>query len=428
MTRVNSTNWAGTERFVVDSDPSKGNYTTIQSAIDVASLTGNATIWINPGFYSENLVFGIGNYSIVGNAAYKSYSATIDGNCTFTNHTGNFTFENLNFNAAAGDIITVTSNSASSGSLYFNQCTFNSQAGKCVVATATAPAQFNVDLNRCDSQGSTGNIVLDGPLGSNINYCGMNTNTGDVFDLNNGANISPFYTPYNSGSGHGATIRGTTCNFISLHCAGSFGLELVNFLAAGQAIVAFMGFSSSAPSGYWATGAGTLIYGGIGVGGKSVDPVTTQLTLGFQPFATAGTSGTAVAGACGFDSTSFAVSPTGFVTFTGSSGGFPSTSITANQTLAVNNGYYVALGSLSLALPATSAVGDIIKVTLTPSGTSWTITQGVGQQIFVGAFGDSSGVSGSAASSSVGDSVTLECIVANTIWVTTSVIGSITLT
>lgn len=99
--------------------------------------------------------------------------------------------------------------------------------------------------------------------------------------------------------------------------------------------------------------------------------------------------------------------------------------ITTNQTLAVNNGYVVTSGTLSLALPATSAVGDEIELTL-DGGTSWTLTQGVGQQIRFGSTQTTAGVGGSLASTAQGDAIRLICTVANTRWNILSSIGNIT--
>jgi hypothetical protein len=100
--------------------------------------------------------------------------------------------------------------------------------------------------------------------------------------------------------------------------------------------------------------------------------------------------------------------------------------ITANQTLVANTGYFCVSpgGALSLALPTTGAtVGSIIEVVL-DGATSWTITQGVGQQIRYGTQQTTSGAGGSLASNNQGDSVRLVCEVANTRWVATSGIGT----
>lgn len=99
--------------------------------------------------------------------------------------------------------------------------------------------------------------------------------------------------------------------------------------------------------------------------------------------------------------------------------------ITTNQTLAVNNGYVVTSGTLSLALPTTSAVGDIIELTL-DGGTSWTLTQSSGQQIRFGNVQTTSGAGGSLASTAAGDTIRIVCTVANTRWNVLSCIGNIT--
>lgn len=104
----------------------------------------------------------------------------------------------------------------------------------------------------------------------------------------------------------------------------------------------------------------------------------------------------------------------------------PYTAITANQALAVSNGYFVTSGTLSLSLPATSVIGDKIELTLA-GGTSWTITQAAGQQIFIGNQNTTSGTGGSLASTANGDSVSLVCLTANTTWYVKSSMGNITI-
>lgn len=103
------------------------------------------------------------------------------------------------------------------------------------------------------------------------------------------------------------------------------------------------------------------------------------------------------------------------------------TAITANTTLAACHGYIVESGALSLALPATSSVGDVIAVTLA-QGTSWTITQAAGQQIRLGTYQTTVGASGSLMSTALGDSVSLVCTVANTSWMSYATQGNILIT
>lgn len=101
--------------------------------------------------------------------------------------------------------------------------------------------------------------------------------------------------------------------------------------------------------------------------------------------------------------------------------------IGANQTLAINNGYFcTAGGALSLALPAVSAVGDTIIVSLDGS-TSWTVTQpNAATQIRIGNVQTTLGVGGSLASTATGDTITLVCETANARWVVTDMVGNIT--
>lgn len=90
--------------------------------------------------------------------------------------------------------------------------------------------------------------------------------------------------------------------------------------------------------------------------------------------------------------------------------------INASGTLVVNTGVNCTGGAaLSLALPGTSAVGDIIRVVLDGS-TSWTITQAANQQIRVGAVTTTLGVGGSVSSIAQGDFIEMVCKTANLVW------------
>ncbi len=108
-------------------------------------------------------------------------------------------------------------------------------------------------------------------------------------------------------------------------------------------------------------------------------------------------------GVCHFSNSDFGVDSNGFVTFIGS-GNIVWQTITASQTLAVNNGYMcISPGAaLSLALPATATIGDIIEVTL-DGATSFVITQSAGQQIRVGNVETTLGAGGTLTTLAAGD-------------------------
>lgn len=98
----------------------------------------------------------------------------------------------------------------------------------------------------------------------------------------------------------------------------------------------------------------------------------------------------------------------------------------ASTPLVVNNGFIANSGAaLSFSLPAASAVGDMVALTLDGS-TSWTITQAAGQRIRIGSTETTLGAGGSLTSTAQGDTVYLLCVTANTRWITSSIVGNIT--
>ena len=119
---------------------------------------------------------------------------------------------------------------------------------------------------------------------------------------------------------------------------------------------------------------------------------------------------------------------TNTLTITNASSSFTWSVIGASGPLVVNNGYFCTTGAaLSFSLPAASAVGDQVALSLDGS-TSWTITQGAGQQIRLGLLQTTSGVGGSLASTAQGDTVILVCSVANLRWnVVYGPVGNITI-
>lgn len=82
MTRIVPTNTYGISQFVVSPDPSQGNFTTIQSAVNAASA--GDTIYIADGIYNENvtLIPGIVLTSLTASGYNSNVSFT--GSFTFT--------------------------------------------------------------------------------------------------------------------------------------------------------------------------------------------------------------------------------------------------------------------------------------------------------------------------------------------------------
>ncbi len=97
------------------------------------------------------------------------------------------------------------------------------------------------------------------------------------------------------------------------------------------------------------------------------------------------------------------------------------------QTAAVNNGYIANnAGQVTVTLPSTSAVGDMVAVTGINNATGWKIAQNGGNQIFFGSSSTTSGAGGSLTSTATRDTVYLVCMTANATWNVVSAIGNIT--
>ena len=151
---------------------------------------------------------------------------------------------------------------------------------------------------------------------------------------------------------------------------------------------------------------GPLTSGQFLIGSTGADPVAALITAGSNITLTPGAG-------------SLTIASTGALAISW-------TLIGASQTLAINSGYVCTTGAaLSLALPATAALGSMIAVTLDGS-TSWAITQGSGQQIRFGNVQTTSGAGGSLTSTAAGDTIYMVCTVANTRWNVVFSIGNIT--
>lgn len=153
-----------------------------------------------------------------------------------------------------------------------------------------------------------------------------------------------------------------------------------------------------------------------GIDGVNVGSVAKVVTLASDQLGTATiTAGTGITVTPGANTITIAASSTGFTWSV----------ITADQTAAVNNGYFCnKAGTLALALPAASAVGDIIEVTNENTALGVQFTQAAGQQILIGNTNTTSGATGTLTSSAVGDTLKIVCKVANTIWRVTSEVGN----
>lgn len=156
------------------------------------------------------------------------------------------------------------------------------------------------------------------------------------------------------------------------------------------------------------TNLGPLTNGQLAIGSTGADPTAATITAG-----------------TGINVTNGA----GSITIASVGGGLTWTVITADQTIAVGNGYICnKAGLLTLTLPATPSVGDMFSVTGINTALGWKVAQNATQQMFFGTSSTTVGVGGSLASINIRDSICCVCVVAGSaaVWNVIDAIGNIT--
>jgi hypothetical protein len=110
-----------------------------------------------------------------------------------------------------------------------------------------------------------------------------------------------------------------------------------------------------------------------------------------------------------------------------SGGGVEWTEVTGTSvSAAVNNGYILNnAGLVTLTIPTTAAVGDVLRVVGKGAG-GFTIAQNTSESINYGDNTTTTGTGGSLSSTHRYDAVDLVCVTANTVWNVTSSIGNLT--
>lgn len=152
-----------------------------------------------------------------------------------------------------------------------------------------------------------------------------------------------------------------------------------------------------------------LTDGQLLIGSTGNDPSIASLTAGANITITPGAGTISIAAAIG-----------AFFTWTAT---------TVNAGMVVANGYVAnKAGLLTMTLPATAAIGDMLAITGINTAVGWRIAQNANQQIFFGDQSTTVGVGGYIEATAIRDSVELVCVVAgaSTVWNVISSIGNIT--
>lgn len=248
------------------------------------------------------------------------------------------------------------------------------------------------------------NITLD-LAGGAVAVEHLTANTGGILNpaANNfnifGAVVAAGTTPLaTAGAASTITVNVQTSQAIAAADATKIGLSNFDSASFGVAATGFVTLATSVPKLFTAnTGTATPSSNNLNI-------------LGGGGIQTAGSGAT--------------------LTVAVSGGGFTWTDATnATYTLAAQNGYVCDRGGgVTFTLPASGTLGDVIMI-VGKLGL-WTIAQNALQQIVVGSSSSTIGVTGSVASTNLGDCITLICITAgtSTVWRSVSLVGNLTVT
>lgn len=393
--------------------------------------SGNITVSGNPGTNTETITLvGTTNHAVqIGNSSGSLTSIAVGNNgqvligatgadpafATLTSTGGTVTFtpgaNTLNLEVTAGGALTLTGNSGTATESAGNINVLDSQGtakftGSGATLTHTYSDVYNNtalgvgSFNNTHSTLAQNNTIYGGFSGVAISDGGDNTLIGE------GCGSSITTGSYSTMIGYSAGLSTTTTGFSCIYVGYQAGFSLAN-----ESNVLRIGSGTG-------SSAGNLAKAFIcGIDGVNVGSVAKVLTMASDQLGTATiTAGTGVS--VGTSANTITISATG-------AGAFAWSVITANQTAAVNNGYFCnKAGTLALALPATSAVGDVIEVTNENTALGVQFTQASGQQILFSTASTTLGASGTLTSSAIGDTLKIVCKVANTIWRATSSVGN----
>jgi hypothetical protein len=263
--------------------------------------------------------------------------------------------------------------------------------------------------------------------------------TAPVSIANGGTNATSMATTdgtvYFDGTRLVTTATGTANQVLTSNGAG----VAPTFQAAPGGSITITGDSGGGLTGtsFTFTGGSTgLTFSGAG---------TTETLTGTLAIANGGTNATSMAttdGTVYFDGTRLVTTATGTsgqflmsqgagvapVYATATVNLFPWTVVTgATQAISINNGYFANnAGTCVMTLPATAAVGSVVRVAGMNNATGWQIAQNSGQTIHFGNVNTTTGATGFLSSTATYDSVELVCNIANTDWVVIYTMGNIT--
>ncbi len=320
-------------------------------------------------------------------------------------------------------------------------------AGGANIATSGAGSTVTIDLDgiipianggtNASSMATTdGTVIFDG-----TRLVTTATGTAGQVLTSNGAGVAPTYQPVSASGavtsvsgGNNITITGTaTAPIVNVSGTTNHAVQVGNAtnsltsLGVGTNGQVLLGSTAADPSFVTPT-AGT----GLSI---TTNATTLQYAVASTVAITfAADSGTATPSANTITiagGTNCTTSASGSTVTIDATGG---TSFTWNEetgtsaSMAVNNGYIANnAGLVTLTLPSTAAVGDVVRVSGKGAG-GWRIAQNSGQTIYFGTSTTTTGAGGRLDSSHRRDGIELLCVTANNDWNVLSAQGNITVT
>lgn len=389
----NPSNQFGNSQFVVDPTLGRGSFQTIAAAL-AASASGD-TIYIRPGTYAESLTANMAGKSIVAAASgSNNFEVVIQGNHVFDT-VGSVSFQNIRFEAAAGVGFALGAAGAGTYEADFEDCEIVASAGAALTGSS-AGGTVDIRLFQTVINGSTqGCNLANGSCF--FDNCSVTGGSANAIECGASSTLNAFNCDLTAASSDAVLISDAAASYTGKECLYTCADAAISFSANGSARSLTEQFDSSNASGFYvdATAAvGQYSYANSVILGSasSIDPQVTATSLPVQ----GGGEGTVV----------WLDDP-------------------AAGALQVNSGYVLKTLVKSFSLPAASAFGDVIEIVLA-GGTSWTVTQAAGQQIFIGNTSTTLGAGGSLASNAQGDSLKMVCSAANTTWYVLSTVGNLT--
>lgn len=449
-----------------------------QDAIE--SLTGNTGGPVFPDANDNINIVGSSPVTVTGNPGTNTLTITDNGTLpiTFTEDTGTATPSSNNLNvlgssaqgsvtSGSGDTITITNSDASETQKGVIETSTDAESiagtatdvavvptslkAKLGVQTDNAIPYGDGDSNALDwTAAATDGQLIIGATGAAPAFANL-TSTGGSVTITGGPNTlnietgASHATTFNTDSGS-ATPSSNTLDIVGTAAQGisTSGATNVVTITASDATTSQKGVLETSTDAESVAGTSTLVAvtpaslgaklgtqtsNGLAYGGGTTAALNwlSEAANGQIPIGSTGNPpvlATLTAGV-GINITNGA----GTITIDANNGAMDWTEVTGtSQAMSVDNGYIANnAGLVTLTLPATSVIGDVIKVNGKGAG-GWSVAQNAGQTIHFLSQDTTTGVTGSIASTTQYDCITLRCITANTDWIIEAAVGNLTVT